>query len=124
MTPVPSLDGTVFAYRQDGDLVWARHSGGRIRLGYLVGTRTGDELAFRETYVRVDGETATGRCETRLGCDGDGRIVLDERWAWESREAGARAASSNPRPAVDPHPPVPGVNNRSRRTCWCRGLTL
>jgi hypothetical protein len=79
-------DGTVFEYHQDGDLVWARYSGGRIRLGYLVGIRAGDELLFRYTQVSVDGETAAGRCETRLTDDGDGRIVLDERWAWESRE--------------------------------------
>jgi len=46
-TPAPAGDvgpGTVFEYRQDDDgVVWARYAGGSVRLGFLVGTRRGDQ---------------------------------------------------------------------------------
>ena len=124
MTPVPSLDGRRFvpvavggdgevatgpsSHTASGDLVWARHSGRRIRLGYVVGTRTGDELAVRCTYVSVGGETATGRCETRLGCDGDGRTVLDERWASGSREGSGTSRLVESAAGSRPPPPPTG----------------
>jgi len=98
----PSLDGrrfgavvneagevdaaTVFTYAQDGDLVSARYAGGAIRLGFLVGTRTGDALDFRYAHVNAAGETATGHCVSRLEVLADGRIRMHERWAWDSRE--------------------------------------
>lgn len=138
MTSVPSLggrrfmpvavggdgevgDGTVFEYHQDGDLVWACYSGGRIRLGYLVGTRVGDGLLFRYTHVSVDGATATGRCETRLAWTARGASCSTSGGPGSRGRAVARAVSSSPRPAVNQ---VPGINNRLRRAGWCRRLTL
>jgi len=99
---VPSLDGrvfravenadgevsageTLFHYSQDADLVHARYEGGGIRMGFLVGTRDGDALDFRYAHVNAGGETATGQCATRISVLGDGRLRLDETWAWDSR---------------------------------------
>jgi hypothetical protein len=76
---------TAFEYHQDGDLVWARYSGGAIRLGFLVGTRTGDRLEIRYSHLNIDGGTANGRCSTVIGRDSDGFLTLDEKWQWESR---------------------------------------
>ena len=98
---LPSLDGrrfraianvagadvgpeTVFDYRQDRDLVHARYAGGTVRLGFLVGTRTGDLLEFRYAQLRTDGTTATGRCRSRIESTADGRLLIHETWAWES----------------------------------------
>ena len=38
---------TTFEYHEEDDLVWARHSGGAIRLGFLVGVRQGDSGGVR-----------------------------------------------------------------------------
>jgi len=78
-------DATVFTYHQDEDLVWAEYSGGSVRLGYLVGTRSGDELAFRYTHVNTAGDSSSGRCHSLLSLTEDGRIRMDETWEWESR---------------------------------------
>ena len=100
--PLPSLEGRVFAdvtdehagdvggdtrfeYHQDGDLVWARYHGGSVRLGFLVGTRTGDALHFRYAHVTGDGETAAGNCVSTLHLLPDGRLECHEKWAWDSR---------------------------------------
>jgi hypothetical protein len=101
--PAPSLDGrrfgsavdvsggdvgadTVFEYSEADGLVHARYAGGQVRLGFLVGTREGDALRFRYAHVRHDGETATGRCESRIEALADGRLRLHETWAWESHD--------------------------------------
>lgn len=76
---------TRFAYHQHDDLVWARYEGGQVRLGFLVGTRTGDRLDFRYTHVNADGETATGHCASQIVVTGAGCLRLEETWTWESR---------------------------------------
>ena len=79
---------TVFHYRETPDgVIEARYAGGAVRVGNLVGTRDGDELRFRYAQVRLDGSTATGRCTSVVTRLGDGRLAMDEDWAWES-EAG------------------------------------
>jgi hypothetical protein len=78
---------TVFEYHQEADsTVWARYGGGSVRLGFLVGTRTGDELDFRYSHVTTFGETASGRCRSAIEQLPDGRLRCHETWAWESRD--------------------------------------
>lgn len=77
---------TVFEYHQDGELIWARYLGGSIRMGFVVGTRSGDDLEFRYSHVLTDGTTSNGRAESRIRVLEDGRLELHETWEWESRE--------------------------------------
>ncbi len=77
---------TVFAFSQEGDLIHARYVGGRIRLGYLVGTRAGTTIHFRYAQVNTAGETATGQSHDRIEILPDGRLRLHERWSWDSQE--------------------------------------
>jgi hypothetical protein len=88
---------TVFEYHEQRDLVWARYHGGRVRLGFLVGTRSGDRLDFRYSQLNESGETSNGRCTTTISKLPDGRLRLDEAWEWESRGgAGTSAAEEVP----------------------------
>jgi len=43
---------TLFEFTQEGAVVSARYAGGKVRLGYLVGTMSAEVLRFR--YVQVD----------------------------------------------------------------------
>jgi len=76
---------TTFEYHEEGDLVWARYSGGAIRLGHLVGLRAGDALEFRYSQLNASGETSTGHCRSTIHLRPDGRLELRETWEWESR---------------------------------------
>lgn len=76
---------TVFEYRQDDEVVWARYRGGAIALGFLVGVRSGGSLSFRYSHLTAGGETASGRCRSTIEELSDGRLRLHERWQWESR---------------------------------------
>lgn len=107
--PLPSLEGrrfaavadveggevgteTVFTYHQAGDLVWGEYVGGRVELGRLVGSRSGDALDFRYVQRSAEGHTASGRCRSVISRLPDGRLRLDETWAWESREGAGTSA--------------------------------
>lgn len=81
---------TVFEYHEEDGLVWARYSGGSVRLGYLVGRRAGDELDFRYTQLNMTGETANGHCHTTITELDDGRLRLTEDWTWESKPGSGR----------------------------------
>jgi hypothetical protein len=107
---VPSLDGrvfrvaemadsgeasaaTVFEYHEADGVVWARYEGGPVRLGFLVGTRDGDNLGFRYSQLNESGETSSGRCSTAISVLPDGRLRLSEVWAWESKPGSGTSAA-------------------------------
>ncbi len=77
---------TRFEYHQEGDLIWARYSGGSVRLGFLVGTRNGDALEFRYSHVTHDAAIASGKCHSELRLGDDGRIASHETWEWTSKD--------------------------------------
>ena len=83
---------TVFEYHERDGVVWARYDGGAVRLGFLVGTRDGDHLEFRYSQLNERGETASGRCSTTISSLPDGRLRLDEEWAWETRPGAGTSA--------------------------------
>ena len=110
MPPQPSVDGrafrvtaasaqgegseeTVFEYHERDGVVWARYEGGAVHLGFLVGTRIGDRLDFRYSQLNVHGETSNGHASTTISTLADGRIRLDEDWAWESKPGSGTSAA-------------------------------
>jgi hypothetical protein len=83
---------TVFEYHEDDGVVWARYEGGAVRLGFLVGTREGQKLDFRYSQLNTQGKTANGHCSTKISVLPDGRVRLDEDWAWESKPGAGTSA--------------------------------
>ena len=78
-------DGTVFHYRQRGDVVWATYEGGGVRFGTLVAAVNGaGGLDMRYSHVNASGELMTGECRSTPEVLGDGRLRLHERWRWTS----------------------------------------
>jgi hypothetical protein len=85
--------GTVFQYHERDGVVSARYEGGAVRLGFLVGVRNGDALEFRYSQVNERGETSNGRCSTTISMLADGRLRLEEEWAWESKPGTGTSAA-------------------------------
>ncbi len=78
---------TVFAYRQDGDVVSATYGGGGVRSGVLIATADGGgNLDARYAHVNAAGELMTGECRTTPKVLPDGRLRLHEEWRWTSGE--------------------------------------
>lgn len=78
--------GTEFRFRQSGDMIWGRYSGGGIRMGFFVGTSDGATLRFRYTQLDTLGDTASGSSVDRIEALPDGRVRLHETWEWDSRD--------------------------------------
>jgi hypothetical protein len=77
---------TLFEFTQDGSLVSARYAGGRVRLGYLVGTMSEEGLRFRYAQVDHSGRLDGGYSTCEIGRTAEGRIRLAEHFKWDSRE--------------------------------------
>ncbi len=77
--------GTVFAYRQEGDVVSATYEGGGVRSGVLIATAdAGRNLDARYAHVNASGGLMTGECRTTPEVLPDGRLRLHEEWRWTS----------------------------------------
>jgi len=77
---------TRFTYHEQDGRIWAEYTGGDVVRGHLVGTRDGDTLDFRYVQLKQDGTTSCGHCVSAVTDLSDGRVRLDETWAWESQE--------------------------------------
>ena len=76
---------TVFAYRQDGNVVSATYEGGGVRSGVLIATADGEgNLDARYGHVNASGGLMTGECRTKPEVLPDGRLRLREEWRWTS----------------------------------------
>ena len=74
---------TLFHYQQEGDLVFAKYSGGDIRCGHLIGKV--DEVGnidMRYHHMNVDGSLRTGKCQSTPELREDGTLILHEKWEW------------------------------------------
>lgn len=75
--------GTLFHYRQRGDIVWAAYAGGGVEFGTLVATvDVRGHLDMRYSHVNTRGELMTGVCQTTPEVLPDCRLRLYERWRW------------------------------------------
>jgi hypothetical protein len=77
---------TTFRFTQEGIFVTAEYSGGKVRLGCLIGVIFAEELRFR--YVQVDnsGRLDSGHSTCQISRKNDGRIQLIEHFNWDTRE--------------------------------------
>lgn len=74
-------DGTEAQYHQDGDLVWADFTGGKVRRGTVTGTCDPDgTIRLAYTMVLVTGEVIAGHTVNVPRREPDGRLVLREQW--------------------------------------------
>lgn len=78
-------DGTRLSFQQDGRLAAARYAGGKVKLGFLVGTVAGETLECRYVQVGTDGQVNAGHSSWELRTRLNGGVEVTERFAWDSR---------------------------------------
>jgi hypothetical protein len=84
-----SGDPAIGHYHQDGDLIWARFTGGGTRAGWLVGTcRPDGVIDAAYCMVKGDSDAIAGRCESVPTLLEDGRVRLTEHWRRVDGETG------------------------------------
>jgi hypothetical protein len=77
---------TIFEFSQEGDIVTASYSGGRVRVGYIVGILKAATLSFRYCQVSDEDQVDGGLSNARIESTDGGRLRLIESFKWESRD--------------------------------------
>lgn len=76
--------GTVYHYRQQGDVVWATCEGGGLLFGTVLGQLAPDgTLTLRHQHLGPEGAFRAGSRRARLEILPDGRYRLHEEWEGE-----------------------------------------
>ena len=76
---------TIFEYKQEGNILTAHYSGGKISTGHLIGiVDDKGEIDMRYHQVNTKGEIMTGKCFSTPEILPNGKIRLHEQWEWTS----------------------------------------
>ncbi len=76
---------TIVDFVQEGSVISARYAGGKVKLGYLVGTIDGAKGAFRYAQVDIDGRIDGGSSSFEIERPDTGKLRLVEHFKWDSR---------------------------------------
>ncbi|WP_338840126.1 n-acetylglutamate synthase [Flavobacterium ginsenosidimutans] len=76
---------TAFLYKQEGNILSAEYSGGKIIKGHLIGLVDNEgNIDMRYHQVNEKGELMTGICHSKPEILENGKIRLHETWQWTS----------------------------------------
>ena len=74
---------TIFHYKQEGNILTSKYSGGRIITGHLIGiVDEQGNIDMRYHQVNQKGELMTGICNSKPQLLENGKIRLYETWRW------------------------------------------
>ncbi len=78
---------TLFCYQQDGPILTAEYTGGKIIKGHLIGLVDGaGNIEMRYHQVNDQGELMTGICASKPEILANGKIRLHEQWEWTCKD--------------------------------------
>lgn len=76
---------TIVDFTQEGNIISARYAGGKVKLGYLVGTMKDARGCFRYAQVDNEGRIDGGSSTCEIERTDTGRMRLVEHFKWDSR---------------------------------------
>jgi len=80
-----TTEETVFIYRQVGNILTSKYSGGQIKQGHLIGlVDEHGNIEMRYHQVNNKNELMTGTCTSSPEFLPSGKIRLHENWKWTS----------------------------------------
>jgi hypothetical protein len=77
---------TTFEFHQEGSRIWCRYAGGAVLDGFLIGHVVRDTVQFVYIQTDRDGRLDAGTSEGDLRRTADGRIQMEERFHWLTRD--------------------------------------
>ena len=76
---------TVFKYNQTGNILTSEYSGGKIKIGHLIGiVDENGNIDMRYHQINTKNDIMTGSCKSRPEILENGKIRLHESWEWSS----------------------------------------
>ncbi len=76
---------TIFKYKQKENVLTSEYSGGKIRIGHLIGLVNNEgHIEMRYHQINIDGKIMTAICFSKPELMANGKIRLYEKWQWTS----------------------------------------
>ncbi|RIA10616.1 hypothetical protein OE09_2488 [Flavobacteriaceae bacterium MAR_2010_72] len=80
-----TTEDTIFNYKQTGNILTSKYSGGNILEGHLIGlVSSNGEIDIRYHQINLKGDLMTGVCKSIPEVLKSGKIRLHEQWQWTS----------------------------------------
>ena len=73
---------TIFAYKQEGNLVTADYYGGTIVYGKIIATYEEEKLDMLYQCLTIDNELKAGKAKAEVSISETGKIKLKLNWEW------------------------------------------
>lgn len=76
---------TIFAYKQNGNILTCNYSSDHILSGHLIGiVESNGHINMRYHQINKKNELMTGVCYSKYEIAASGKIRLYEKWQWTS----------------------------------------
>ena len=77
---------TIFYFHQEKNVIWAEYSGGKVKLGRLIGVVTGNKLSHNYIQINNKDEINSGEGNSIIKLNEEGKLQIVEEWEWKSQE--------------------------------------
>lgn len=80
----------IFHYQQEQNILTCSYSGGKIKMGHLIGT-VDENGMINMCYhqINLENEVLSGKCISTPSISEDGILTLSEKWEWISGKTGS-----------------------------------
>jgi GNAT superfamily N-acetyltransferase len=76
---------TVFNFYQNGELVYAEYTGGKIKYGEIFGLIENETIYFYYSQVNITGEKNQGSSKDEIRTLENGKLQLIDKWQWKTK---------------------------------------
>ena len=77
---------TIFHFHQENNLIWAEYSGGKVKLGRLIGIVDGENLKHSYVQINLNDEINSGEGNSLIKLNNEKKLQIVEEWEWKSQE--------------------------------------
>ena len=77
---------TIFHFHQENNIIWAEYSGGKVKLGRLLGVVTGNKLNHNYIQINTKDEINSGEGNSLIKINNENKLQIIEEWEWKSQD--------------------------------------
>lgn len=79
-------EDTIFHFHQEENIIWAEYSGGKVKLGRLIGVLNGENLTHSYIQINMKDEINSGQGNSKISLNEANKLQIIEEWEWKSQE--------------------------------------
>ncbi len=79
-------EDTIFHFHQQGNVIWGEYSGGKVKLGRLIGVLNGENLNHSYVQINLNDEINSGEGNSIIKLNENNKLQIVEEWEWKSQD--------------------------------------